>query len=116
MRYVFCGSRGWIHRVPIRERLKELPEDAVVVVGGARGADTIAEEEARAMGLAVEVYPARWDEEGRSAGFRRNERMLNLRDVAGVFAFRCRGRSNGTDHTVRLAKSLGIAGRVVSER
>ncbi len=42
--------------------------------------------------------------------------MLVLPNVASVFAFRRRGKSNGTDHAVRLAKSLGIVGRVVSER
>lgn len=115
-RYVFCGSRGWKHRGPIRKLLEGLPAEAVVVVGGARGADSVAEEEARTMGFEVEVYPALWDQEGRGAGYRRNERMLALPSVKGVFAFRCSGKSNGTDHTVKLAKSLGIPGRVVSEK
>jgi hypothetical protein len=35
-------------------------ERLVVIAGGARGADRQAEACARELGLAVEVYPARW--------------------------------------------------------
>lgn len=115
-RYVFCGSRGWVAAEPIRRRLEALPEGAIVVVGGARGADRIAEEEARKLGLAVEVHPARWEEEGRGAGYRRNERMAALPNVAGVYAFRMPGESRGTDHMIATAKKRGIAGSVVSPR
>ena len=111
-RYVFCGSRGWDETHAIKERLQALPVGAIVVVGGARGADKIAEQIARRLGMRVEVYPARWDEEGRGAGYRRNERMLGLPKVAGVFAFRCRGKSNGTDHMVRISREAGIEATV----
>lgn len=71
-----------------------------MVVGGARGADWIAERLARRRGLAVEVYPARWDEEGKCAGFRRNVRMLDLPGVRTVLAFRTGGRDQpGRRHT-----------------
>ncbi|MDQ3316863.1 MAG: DUF4326 domain-containing protein, partial [Actinomycetota bacterium] len=46
MRFVFSGSRGWRHRGPVRRALAALPEGAVVVTGGARGLDAIAELEA----------------------------------------------------------------------
>lgn len=107
-RYIFCGSRGWDETTQIRERLQALPAGAIVVVGGARGADRIAEQVARRMGLEVEVYPARWDQEGKGAGYRRNERMLGLPKVSGVFAFRTRGKSGGTDHMVRIAREAGV--------
>jgi hypothetical protein len=107
-RYIFCGSRDWDETTQVRECLERLPEGAVVVVSGARGADRIAEAAARRMGLEVEVYPAPWEKEGKGAGFRRNERMLALEGILGVFAFRVRGRSNGTDHMVRIAREAGV--------
>lgn len=115
-RFVFSGSRGWFHREPVRRALEALPEGAVVVTGGARGLDAVAELEASRLGLAIEVFEADWGRFGRSAGFRRNEEMLKLPNVLGVRAFRCRGKSNGTDHAVRLAQTKGIRGRVLRER
>jgi hypothetical protein len=107
-RYIFCGSRGWDETTRIRERLERLPAGATVVVGGARGADRIAEQIARRMGLEVEVYPARWKKEGKGAGYRRNERMLGLPKISGVFASRTRGKLGGTDHMVRIAREAGV--------
>lgn len=85
-----------------------MPEDAVIVVGGARGADRIAEQVARRMGFRVEVYPARWNEEGKGAGYRRNELMWDLPGVEGAFGFRMPGKSAGTDHMARICKEAGI--------
>lgn len=114
-RVVFCGSRTWTDAGPIRAALTGLPEGTVIVAGAARGADSVAEVEARKMGFTVEVYPALWEEEGRGAGYRRNERMISLPNVVGVFAFRSGGRSNGTDHTVRISREAGIDTEVVGQ-
>lgn len=113
-RYIFCGSRYWDEATMIREKLQSLPAGAIVVVGGARGADKIAEDQARRLGLKVEVYPAKWDKEGRGAGYRRNKRMLELTNVASVFAFRVHGKSAspGTDHMVRISREAEVSTEV----
>ena len=59
-RVIFCGSRNWTDEEPIREAMAALPDDAVIVHGGARGADELAGSIARAMGRVVEVVPADW--------------------------------------------------------
>lgn len=115
-RFVFSGSRGWTHGEPVRRAIAALPAGAVVVTGGARGLDAIAELEASRAGLEVEVYEADWDRFGRSAGHRRNERMIALPGVEGLSAFRSRGRSPGTDGAVRLAKGSGIRGSLTREK
>ncbi len=115
-RFVFSGSRGWFHREPVRRALRSLPEGAVVVTGGARGLDAVAELEASRLGFEVEVFEADWDRFGRSAGHRRNEEMISLPGVEALNAFRSRGRSPGTDGAVRLAKAADIGGRLVRER
>jgi hypothetical protein len=107
-RYLFFGSRSWDEATPIRERLAALPQGATVVTGGARGADRIAGQIARRMGLRVEVHPAHWDEEGKAAGFRRNERMAALPNLRAAYGFRVPGTSNGTDHMARLCRQAGI--------
>jgi YspA, cpYpsA-related SLOG family len=68
---LLCGSRDSTDEDAVRAQLERAvarfgAERLVVIAGGARGADRQAEACARAPGLAVEVYPARWDRHGRS--------------------------------------------------
>jgi hypothetical protein len=58
MRVLVCGSRGWNYKKTIIDRLTRLPREAVVMHGGARGADALAGEIAEALGHRVEVFPA----------------------------------------------------------
>lgn len=73
----------------------------VIVSGGARGADRLAERYAREHDIELMVIPAEWDLLGKSAGFERNKRIVALADA--VIAF-WDGRSAGTQHTISLAK------------
>lgn len=107
---VFCGGRDWIDRAPIRADLKTLPEDAVVVTGGQRGADRIAEEEAEDLLLHVAVIRAQWRRRGNSAGPVRNAAMLRLNpDIVyaydtggpGTFDMRRRTMLGGIELVVR---------------
>lgn len=115
-RLVFCGSCGWVHRRPIRAALSRLPEGTIMVTGGARGADRVAEAEASRLGLEVEVYEPEWDRHGKRAGFLRNETMLNLPGAAGVRAFRTAEKNSGPDHMMRISREAGFPGRLVHER
>jgi hypothetical protein len=86
----------------------------VVIAGGARGADRQAEACARELGLAVGVYPARWDRHGRSAGYRRNVQMLDrLADFPHRYVIAFSIVSRGTQHTIDQARQRGIPVRVV---
>ncbi len=111
-RAVFCGSREWGGGFgPIRRAIESLPEGTIVVHGGARGADRMAGGVAVSMGLPVEIHEPLWKEEGRAAGYRRNERMLDLPNIREVHAFRVAkpGESRGTDHMVGIAREAGVA-------
>jgi hypothetical protein len=104
-RIVITGSRDWLDARPIRAALEALARESAfseVIVGGARGVDRIAEREARNLGLRVRVFHADWDAHGKSAGYRRNELMLNQRPTA-VWAFWDQ-TSRGTLHTMREAR------------
>jgi hypothetical protein len=90
MKLIVCGSREWRNVSLIREWMSRLPKGTIVVHGGARGADTIAGDEARALGFEVRAYPVDNAIDGPwpAAGVRRNARMLASEpDVDAVFAF-----------------------------
>ena len=110
MQVLICGSRGWEDADCIEAALAELPEHSVIIAGGARGADKIGEELARARGLQVRVFPADWDAYGKRAGYLRNIQMLDQEpDQVWVF---WDGQSRGTQHTMREARKRGIPTRV----
>lgn len=105
-RIIICGSRTWTNNGTIYKVLSRIPnrDEYIIVTGGARGADQLANTLAENMGFQTEVYPAKWDEEGKAAGFYRNERMIALDNVTHVFGFRSPGKSNGTDHMMQLGQ------------
>ena len=115
MRVIVCGSRGWADGDVIARALSALPANAVIVHGAGRGADTLAEEAARELGLSTEPHPANWGRFGRSAGPRRNAEMAE----AGAdlcLAFRLDGPSPGTDDMIRKCRSAGIPVEVHTAR
>ena len=95
----------------IRRRIGEGADpDMLVIHGGARGADRLAGEWAKARGVGVDVFPAEWDRYGPSAGFRRNEWMLREGRPDLVAGFPAREvASNGTRHMLDLAARAGVA-------
>ena len=76
-----------------------------IVSGGARGADRAGEMWAHDHGLPIRVFNARWDEEGKAAGFIRNTRMAEHSDVLVAF---WNGKSKGTKHMIDAALSKGL--------
>jgi hypothetical protein len=79
MRVLVCGGRDYADRDWLYAELDRLRAErgfSLVIAGGARGADTLAEEWARARGVSCEVYRADWEGLGRKAGPTRNARML----------------------------------------
>lgn len=112
MKVLVCGSRTWTDEGAVRRRLAELPPDAVILHGGARGADAMAARAAADLGLQVRAYPADWGRHGRAAGLIRNVLMLDEGPDL-VIAFQ-RDRSRGTEHTVTEARRRGVPVEVVA--
>lgn len=89
------------------ERVKEILTPRipfVLVSGGARGADTLADKFARENGLATMIYPARWEKYGKRAAYIRNKKIVEEADL--VIAF-WDGKSRGTEMTINLADQMG---------
>ena len=107
-RVLIYGSRGWNRPALVREFIHSLPNDAVVIHGGAAGADTTAGRCAENRGLTVIVYRANWHAHGRAAGPIRNQRMIDDGKPTRACGFRMPGASRGTDHMTSLLVKHGI--------
>lgn len=80
-----------------------LPKIALVVSGGARGADSMAERYAKEHGIVLLVYPADWKKYGKRAGFRRNVVIANVADKMVAFVDK---ESRGTRHAIKKMQQL----------
>src|ERR1017187_10501541 len=107
MKVLICGSRNWEDDKAIEDVIFSLPKGTTVISGGALGADNIAEKIALSRtDLGVEIFHARWDLWGKSAGPKMNIEMLDQNpDIVYAFPL-C--KSVGTNHTIREAKRRGI--------
>ena len=120
----FClvvGSRTFKNYPLLAQKLDTLlgnKDKVVIVSGGANGADSLAERYAQERGLHLKVFPAKWDELGKSAGYIRNEEMhayIASNPNRGCVAF-WDGKSKGTAHSIKLAKKYNNPIRVVREQ
>ena len=84
-----------------------------VIVGGALGADTYAEVEARSLGLDVRVVQAEWSKYGNDAGPKRNREMLALKPDLVIAFHPDLLRSRGTRHMVTIARKAGVTVEVI---
>lgn len=122
MRVLVTGSRKWSDSDVINKALNEVfkewvtkqpPElEFVVVHGGAPGADFLADQWARKMGVvesrvARDEYRADWENHGLSAGHKRNQEMLDT-GINLVLAFQWSKKSPGTKGCIKMAKRMGI--------
>lgn len=127
---VVTGDRLWTDEDLIRERLSRLPAGTTLIVGKARGADTLAEKVGRELGLTIVEEPPHWQvtedtpgwairyHKGRAydlrAGAERNRRMLDHLDGkvdALVIAFHddLEEGSRGTKDCVTEARRRHLA-------
>lgn len=114
-RILITGSRNWDDKWKLEDILDQwaaayvtIGETDVILVSGAcpTGADRLAEEEAVKLGMTVERHPADWNKHGKSAGFIRNQEMVNLgADVCLAFI---KDGSKGATHTLNAARKAGI--------
>lgn len=127
MKVVITGSRDYPLPTVVRARIGELPAGTLVIVGRARGVDTIAEKAALEAGLPVHAEPVNWEVTPETritrsrfdgtvydaeAGKHRNIKMLEMldpeREDEYVIAFHD-GKSPGTAHCIREARMRRIS-------
>ncbi len=74
-----------------------------IVSGGAKGADNLGKRYAEYWGMKYIEFLPNWDLYGKSAGFKRNIEIITKADH--IWAF-WDGLSNGTRHSLNIAKQL----------
>ena len=90
LRVIVCGGRDFADSEHVWRVLGDLDDEygiSAVAHGGAAGADSEAGKWATAMRKSVQVYHARWKQEGKAAGPLRNQRMLDQFKPDAVVAF-----------------------------
>lgn len=109
MRLLVCGGRDFTDDAAVYAEMDAINEEsggiALVIHGGARGADSIAGHWANDRGVPCRVYPARWDLHGKAAGARRNAEMLALGKPDLVLAM---PGGRGTADMVAKARRAGV--------
>ena len=89
---------------PVRDKI------AMIISGGAIGADTLAQQYAKDNGLTILIYYPEWKKYRKKAGFIRNVKIANVAERMIAFAY---PDSRGTRHVVRKMKDLNKPACVV---
>jgi len=110
-RFIVCGGRDFTDQAAVFDNLDRLHAKvgiAAIAHGGARGADTLAGEWAKARGVPCKVYAVpneEWKKKGAAAGPLRNAYMAADFQPDGVVAF---PGGRGTASMIAVAKFNGI--------
>jgi YspA, cpYpsA-related SLOG family len=106
MRVLVCGGRSYSNSTKVHFWCEWLPsKNLYIIIGGAKGADYLAELWAIDNWIPHIVYHANWDVHGKSAGFLRNKRMLEEGKPDLVLAF---PGGAGTENMKQLAKAARV--------
>ena len=91
-----------------------LNEDIIEIVsGGARGVDSLAERLANEEGFILKVFPADWNQHGKSAGPIRNRQMVEyIKEKDGVCLIFWDGQSRGTKNDIDLCNEYNVKYKV----
>jgi hypothetical protein len=107
IRVIVCGGRDYSDRAAlfnILDRIHVRYPIAVIVEGGATGADDLAAVWARKRGVPIEEHKAAWSVHGKMAGRVRNGQMARL----GAHLCVAFPGGAGTAHMVEVARRHGI--------
>lgn len=97
MKIAVVGSRDFKPLSLVESFIQGLPDDSIIISGGARGVDSIAERAAKNRGLQTIIYPAQWDKYGKAAGMMRNTDIIKDSDIVVAF---WDGKSRGTQDSI----------------
>ena len=108
-RILICGDRNYKDWMKVREYIDTVPSTAIIIHGGARGADSIAGNLAVYLKMKVMKFPADWDKHGKAAGVIRNQQMLDEgRPHLVVYFHKDLENSRGTKDMITRAITNGI--------
>ncbi len=106
------GSRKFKDLSMVHKFVSTLPQDTIIVSGGALGVDSAASQAAKKKGLMVKIFIPDWFAFGKAAGMMRNSLIVDYSDE--VYAFHD-GTSRGTADTIQKATIAGKLREVFTE-
>lgn len=118
MKILVCGDRNWKNADVIRRVLHTIQHDVTLLVhGAARGADSLAAQEAENLHIPTKAFPADWDKHGKPAGVIRNITMFKETSPDLVIAFHDDlASSKGTKHMAQYAHSHNVRVMVINSQ
>jgi len=116
VRLAIIGSRDFTDfefmETEVKNSFTNLRDIDIIVSGGARGADRLAERFAEKYEIPTLIFKADWDRHGKKAGYLRNVDIVKNADY--VMAF-WDGYSKGTKHSIELAQNVfGVPVKVIN--
>jgi hypothetical protein len=112
-RVLVAGSRGFFDYEILSSVLDKhyKDEDILIVSGGAKGVDALAEKYARRHKLHMKIFQAEWKTRGKLAGLIRNTKTVDFCDEAIIF---WDGRSRGILDTIKKMRRAKKYFRVIT--
>ena len=107
MKLAVVGSRTFNDYDLLKSKLDQIHNKkpiTLIISGGAKGADSLAEKWAKENHIEVLIFLPEWDKYGKKAGYLRNEDIIKNCDVALAFWDEV---SKGTLSSINLAKKYG---------
>jgi len=115
MKLAIVGDRHYRNYGKFSKRvdkfIKENGKPTLIISGGARGVDHMAEQYAAEHEIPTKIFPADWEQFGRAAGPIRNADIVNA--CTHVLAFMKSG-SKGTMSTVKIAAEVNKPRTVIN--
>ena len=111
MKIGIIGSRRFLNKTSIKNTIDKLPNNSVIVSGGAKGPDLWAEKAAQSRNLKTMIFlpnlPPKNSpkHEFTKAYYERNRKIAEHSDI--IHAFIAIDRKGGTEYTINYAKKLG---------
>jgi len=106
MKILVAGGRDFDDYDRLKSDLDAL-KPTTIISGMARGADSLGCDYGAYEGIHVHAFPANWNLYGKSAGYKRNQQMLDEGKPDLVLIY-YDGSSKGTGHMIDIAKKAGI--------
>lgn len=111
MKVAIVGSREFDDYELVCKSLEKVKDKITLIIsGGARGADSLAERFAIQNNIKTLIFKPDWDKYGKKAGFLRNKDIISSADI--IIAF-WDGNSAGTASSIDLAESYGKPIKVI---
>ncbi len=107
MKILIAGSRS----ITDFDLTEYIPAEATLIItGGARGVDTLAEEYADKHNISKLIVRPNYKKYGKAAPLLRNEQMVDIADLI-IVIWDCKSR--GTKHSIKYAEKKGKPTKVV---